>query len=1374
VDLLNKYEIISELGRGAMGAVYKARDPLINRLVALKTITPGPGTQANLVERFYQEARSAGALQHPNIVTIYELGNEKNTAFISMEYLEGESLDRLIEQHPALPLSVKLGYIVKVCDALDYAHQHNVVHRDIKPGNIMVTKDGVVKVVDFGIARLADMTMTQPNMMLGSRAYMSPQLYKGERADARSDIWAVGVTLYELLSYRRPFTADNEAELMFHILNDPPPELQSLSPECTEDLLPIVAKMLEKNITDRYQSMQEVLHHLEPIWRSAQQSTVSGLLSDCRDLVGAGDLQRAQALLRKALEIDVGNTQAKNMLEKVTSELRRTQILPRLQEHLNRGEAFLKSGHFREARGEAQAALGLDSRHEPAQKLVAEAEAAVAKAQQVEQKLRLTKQRLAEGALTDAAFALQQAIAIDDANPQAQELKKQIADENARREKRKKVSEILHRARSLWTALNYAECLTFLDAALQEFPNEPELLKLRETAKSDQLEQLKQQHIGEVRKLLARQDFAEARTVLDGLLHDHPQDTAVIYLQELALQQEQDQKRQKRLLVELTSLRGLLAREKFKQVVTRGESLLQEYPQEFELTEMVDYARGEAALQAQKRQQEELEKRVHGFMNCERYGEALEAAREGIKEFPNQDSFRKLAADAEAVKQEQDAREHARLETQRRLHEMNSMLKQDKITDAIDLGQQTLETLGPDPNVTQLLLGAEQRRTQKDKAAQERQVELRTSSSSFVKEPQPAKAHTPPALDKLAQPEPEVSAADSRQKDLAPAFSAQRVPATSTVSQDPPAVLPPDTSVRAAARNIPDGAVVAASVHTPAFPPPPGSAAVHPVAGSPTTPIFRRTPVLTAIGIVLATIIIWAAWSRTSRHRSDSQHELAQQALQLWQDRKFDQSERTWRQVSQTKGPMQHQANQQINDIEQKRTDEQRQFDQAETLLRDQKDFVHAAQEFQDVIDLNLWHVDEATRELAVAKADLTETDIHKEEQNLFDNAIQLFQNNDYNKASKEFRAMLSLNVPASTLASQAETYLSKIRTLSDEQKLYDAALDDVKNENWILARDQFQTVITRKGPQTAEAKKHLAEVQKALQVQTAIETSIHDGAFRAAKGQLDSVQQWTRTQDKLTREMRAAEQQQFDDIRNNAQLAENESDASAVQRVQDDLHKFEVRAEDASLLVQSKELERRLEVAYSRAVEKAGDKSVFDAAVAHFEQAKQKKDLDRLTHAVNQEFQKIANGSGIYHEQAASYLKFTIPNAVQAIYQSSGKVALPPIACGPGSPSAPASSVSKAVSCAQLDASPLLQWAGVPTVDFPDIASQPGKLPYVLNIIVTADENGNVKIDKQGNVDKDFFKKAKDASKHWKTTPPVSQGKPVTIRFPLTITFQH
>jgi serine/threonine-protein kinase len=1453
VQHLGKYEIITEIGRGAMGAVYKARDPLIDRLVALKTITGGPSAQSNLLDRFYQEARSAGALQHPNIVTIYELGHEKNTPFIAMEYLEGESLDRIIEQHPVLPLSVKLGYIVRVCDALAYAHQHNVVHRDVKPANIMVTKEGVVKVVDFGIARLTDMSMTQPNMMIGSRAYMSPQLYKGERADARSDIWAVGVSLYELLAYRRPFTGDSEAELMFHIIYEKPEDLLGISPECTEELVPIVNQMLEKKSEDRYQSMEDLLHAIEPIWKAAQQATVSGLLADCQELVVAKDLQRAQALLRKALHIDVGNSQAKSMLEKVSVELRRTEILPRLQEHLSRGEGFLKAGKLREAKAEAEAALGLDSKHEPAHKLLSGVEAAAAKAQQLEQKLKLTKQRLAEGALTEAAAALGQALELDDANLQAQELRKQIEEERVRREKRKTLGEILHRARTLWTELNYDECLTVLAAALKDYPNEPELKKLQESARTDQAEQQKQRQMAEVRKLLGQQNFAEARKVLDGLTKEHPQDTAVKNLQNLALQEEQEQQRQKRLEAEITVLRGMLGAGKFKQVVAKGEPLLQEYPQEYELKELVNYARDEVVQQEQKRKEEEREKQIQGFLMCERYSEALETARKAVEEFPKQDAFRKLAAEAEALKKEQDDRERARNEMQRRVREINSKINQEKITDAIELAQQTMETMGQDANVTQLIQGAEEKRKKKEEAERKvtvlqtlvnkgdhagatqlfnevmatqilqpsdpRMHELRGKIASLASGQQtggtqlyPGKTASPksgaptkkdkPSASKQAPTPPDLTeVSDSARHVLPTGFSATRVigPAgTPPGRKDGQVPRRPDLDGKDTEKTGASGATViagpgarqsAAQKGVPADPRQlnsgavPAAPPVSPAKPKPGTdflaqvlPILRRPPVLTGMGVLVVAVLVFVFWPHKTNGSTPSLEDLKheQQAEELWQNRQFDQSEQVWQGLAKVKGPLQTEATRQVNEIQQKRADEQRRFDDAEALLKDKKDYAGAQLAFQDVIQMNLWHSADASRELEATKANLSETDIHKQEQDHFNQGVNLYQAKDYEKARKEFRAVVDLNVAGSTLKPQADIYLSKIRQTGNDQKLYDAAVQAVKDENWAEARDQFQEVIKRKGPQSSDAKKQLPAAEKALQTVNAVEDAIRTGSFRTAKAQLDSAQQWTKTHEKLSKDMHAAEQQQFETIRSNAQAAESKSDASGIQRAQDELHSFEGRAEEPSLLAASKELEKRLNAAYSSTVEKVGDKAAFDVAVSHFEQAKQKKDIEALNHAVSQEFQKIASGTGIYHEQAALYVKTTIPNEVQVLTKGSGKLVLPALSCGPGRTSPQIPSAGGAVSCTQLDASPPLQWVGVPMVDFPDVANQPGKLPYSMTVMVTVEQNGNVKIDKEGNADKDFFKKVKDASKHWKTTGPKAGGKPVTVRFPLTITFQR
>ena len=264
-QLIGRYEILEEIGRGAMGVVFKARDPLIGRSVAVKTITSGVAENADLLGRFYREARAAGGLQHPNIVTIYEMGESGGVPFIAMEYLEGESLEKIIARKPALPLATKIAYVAQACRALEYAHRRGVVHRDIKPANIMITGDGVVKVVDFGIARLADTSKTQTGALLGTLAYMSPEQLRGESADARCDVWALGVVFYELVAYQRPFTGDNHAALLLSILQKEPTPIRQLVPECPFNVERVVSRALVKDDKARYFTMKALLADLESV-----------------------------------------------------------------------------------------------------------------------------------------------------------------------------------------------------------------------------------------------------------------------------------------------------------------------------------------------------------------------------------------------------------------------------------------------------------------------------------------------------------------------------------------------------------------------------------------------------------------------------------------------------------------------------------------------------------------------------------------------------------------------------------------------------------------------------------------------------------------------------------------------------------------------------------------------------------------------------------------------------------------------------------------------------------------------------------------------------------------------------------------------------
>jgi len=277
---IGRYEVLQEIGHGAMGVVFKARDPLIDRLIALKTITASVAEDKDLLERFRREAKAAGTLQHPNIVTIYEMGEADGVPFIAMEYLEGESLDALITRRAPAPLPQKVGYLVQTCRALQYAHRRSVIHRDIKPANIVVTVEGVVKVVDFGIALLAAASKTQTGTLLGTLAYMSPQQLGGKRADARSDIWSVGVVLYELLTGRRPFAGENHAALVLSILQEEPVPLREMLRECPYQLDAIVRKALAKDDTVRFQSMEELLLGLKSAWAALHLNKASEAPAD--------------------------------------------------------------------------------------------------------------------------------------------------------------------------------------------------------------------------------------------------------------------------------------------------------------------------------------------------------------------------------------------------------------------------------------------------------------------------------------------------------------------------------------------------------------------------------------------------------------------------------------------------------------------------------------------------------------------------------------------------------------------------------------------------------------------------------------------------------------------------------------------------------------------------------------------------------------------------------------------------------------------------------------------------------------------------------------------------------------------------------------
>jgi len=275
ISTLGRYKIISEIGQGAMGVVYKAVDPIIDRTVAIKTINLNLSHQEleEYEARFQQEIKAAGRLNHPNIVTIYDVGKTDQVAYMAMEFLEGKELKDIIASGQIPPADSIVDIIAQVADGLSFAHSQDIVHRDVKPSNIMVMKGGVAKITDFGIARLPNSAVkTMTGLILGSPRYMSPEQVIGKTIDARSDIFSLGVVLYEGLTCVAPFDGDNVNAIMYATVNTtpPPPSAHNRAVPAMLDL--IVAKAMAKLLEDRYQAAKELADDLREVRRQMDSS----------------------------------------------------------------------------------------------------------------------------------------------------------------------------------------------------------------------------------------------------------------------------------------------------------------------------------------------------------------------------------------------------------------------------------------------------------------------------------------------------------------------------------------------------------------------------------------------------------------------------------------------------------------------------------------------------------------------------------------------------------------------------------------------------------------------------------------------------------------------------------------------------------------------------------------------------------------------------------------------------------------------------------------------------------------------------------------------------------------------------------------------
>src|SRR5438552_17900442 len=292
-EIAQRYQVIKGLGAGAFGTVYKAKDKILGRMVAIKTIrleglaaSGGAGLEERM-DRFKREAMVSAQLKHPNIVTIYDIGDSGGVSYIAMEFIDGVGLDRVIAGAGRVGVERAAALAAQVADALDFAHKHNVVHRDIKPANIMVEAGDRVKVSDFGIAKVTDSGehLTMTGSLLGTPSYMSPEQARGATLDGRSDLFSTGCVLYEMLAGKKAFRGDSITGLIFKIITEEPPPIREFDPAIPDKMVRILAKALAKTPEMRYQTGRDMAEDLvalsrpgaTPTLRQAELATAPGL-----------------------------------------------------------------------------------------------------------------------------------------------------------------------------------------------------------------------------------------------------------------------------------------------------------------------------------------------------------------------------------------------------------------------------------------------------------------------------------------------------------------------------------------------------------------------------------------------------------------------------------------------------------------------------------------------------------------------------------------------------------------------------------------------------------------------------------------------------------------------------------------------------------------------------------------------------------------------------------------------------------------------------------------------------------------------------------------------------------------------------------------
>lgn len=494
VTQIGKYEVLGELGRGGMGVVYRAEDKFIGREVAIKQLLDAT---PELRQRFIVEARS-GVLNHQNIVTVYDFGEQDGNPYIVMEYLRGDSLERILKGDRPLPLVEKLDIVRQVCDGIGYAHQKGVVHRDIKPANVMVQPDGHIKIVDFGIARLESSSgHTVTGAVIGTFHYISPERLKGEASDGRADIWACGVMLYLMLTGKLPF-AGEDISALHKVVNEQFEPLSNFLSVYPPTLDYVLDRALAKSPDDRYSSAEEMAADLEGINEALKRSRVGEVLTQVKVLLEQSQLTSVRPMLLDLQRLDPQNTEVKRLLREVQEKLSRQAKSEQLRQVVQLAEEAARTQKYGEALELFKQAAKLDPSNPGFTSKINQIRELKDKSDKVEALKSQARDARHRNDFRAAAQLIAEAITLDAANTDLRNEQARILQEQERLAKQESRRKLKEAGKESLGGRQFTEAIKVLRDALVLDPTDAETQEMYQLALTKQEEERRRKIIDQI------------------------------------------------------------------------------------------------------------------------------------------------------------------------------------------------------------------------------------------------------------------------------------------------------------------------------------------------------------------------------------------------------------------------------------------------------------------------------------------------------------------------------------------------------------------------------------------------------------------------------------------------------------------------------------------------------------------------------------------------------------------------------------------------------------------------------------------------------------------------------------------------------------